>query len=93
MFGNYSYYLWQGHQDQTIIRRFRNTTTKQIETIFDQEIIRHSKSQGSNIKAGMDFYASKKTTLGVVFSGYINPYNSINNNQTDLNNATTILIR
>ena len=87
LFGNYSYYLWQGHQDQTILRRFRDTSTKQIETIFDQNIIRHNKSQGHNIKAGMDFYASKKTTLGVVFSGYLNPYNSINKNQTNLNNS------
>ncbi len=87
LFGNYSYYLWQGHQKQNIIRRFKDTTTKQIETIFDQNITRHNKSQGHNIKAGMDFYASKKTTLGVVFSGYINPYNSINKNETDLNNA------
>jgi outer membrane receptor protein involved in Fe transport len=87
LFGNYSYYLWQGHQKQTIIRRFRDTMTKQIETIFDQNINRHNKSQGHNIKAGMDFYASKKTTLGVVFSGYVNPYNSVNKNETDLNNA------
>lgn len=87
LFGNYSYYLWQGHQDQTILRKFRDTNTKQIETIFDQDIIRKNKSQGHNIKAGMDFYASKKTTLGVVFSGYINPYTSFSKNETDLNNA------
>ena len=87
LFGNYSYSLWQGHQDQTIIRRFRDTTTKQIETIFDQEIIRHYKSQDHNFKAGMDFYATKNTTVGVVFSGYLNPYNSTNLNQTNLNNS------
>ena len=87
LFGNYSYSLWQGHGDQTIIRRFRDTTTKQIETIFDQKIIRHNKSQNHNLKAGLDFYASKKTTLGVVFSGYINPYKSNNNNVTNLNDA------
>jgi outer membrane receptor protein involved in Fe transport len=87
LFGNYSYYLWQGHQDQTILRKFRDTNTKQIETIFDQDITRKNKSQGHNIKAGMDFYASKKTTLGVVFSGYINPYKSFSKNETDLNNS------
>ncbi len=87
LFGNYSYSLWQNHQDQTIIRRFRDSTTKEIETIFDQNIIKHNKSQDHNIKAGMDFYASPKTTLGVVFSGYINPYNSISKNQNDLNNS------
>lgn len=88
LFGNYSYSLWQSHGDQTIIRRFRDSTTKQIETIFDQEILRHDKSQDHNIKAGMDFYVNKKTTLGVVFSGYLNPYSNVNRNQTDLNSAS-----
>ncbi len=87
LFGNYSYSLWQNHQDQEIIRRFRDTSTKQIETIFNQDIIRHNKSQDHNIKVGMDFYASKKTTLGVVFSGYLNPYTSESVNQNNLNNS------
>jgi len=87
LFGNYSYSLWQSHRDQTIIRKFRNGNTKQIETIFDQDIISHRKSDDHNIKAGMDFYASKNTTLGVVFSGYVNPHHNIDNNQTNLNDA------
>ncbi len=87
LFGNYSYSLWQNHQNQTIIRRFKDTTTKEIETIFAQDITRHNKSQDHNFKAGMDFYASQKTTMGVVFSGYVNPYHSTNLNQTNLNNA------
>lgn len=87
LFGNYSYSLWQSHRDQVIIRRFKDTTTKEIETIFDQNIISHPKSQFHNFKAGIDFYASKKTTLGVVFSGYLNPYSDVSKNQTNLNNA------
>lgn len=87
LFGNYSYSLWQGNGNQTIVRKFRDTSTKQVETIFDQSISRYNQSQNHNIKAGLDFYASEKTILGVVFSGYINPYKSSNNNQTDLNNA------
>ena len=87
LFGNYSYYLWHNHQDQTIIRKFRDTNTKQIETIFDQDIIKNNKSQGHNIKAGMDFYASKKTTLGVAFSAELNPFTNISNNETNLNDA------
>jgi len=87
LFGNYTYSLWQSHRDQTIIRRFRDTSTKQLQTIFDQDIISHHRSDYSGLKAGMDFYASPKTTLGVVFSGYLNPYREISNNQTNLNNA------
>jgi hypothetical protein len=87
LFGNYSYSLWQGHRNMVIIRKFRDTATKEIETIFDQDIISHNKSQFHNLKAGLDFYVSEKTTLGIVFSGYLNPYSDLSKNQTNLNNG------
>lgn len=87
LFGNYSYSLWQSHKNQTIIRKFRDQNTKQLETIFDQNITSHNKYPNNNIKAGMDFFATKKTTLGVVFSGNINPGDEENRNRTNLNNA------
>ena len=85
LFGNYSYSLWRGHTNQTINRKFRDTTTKLTEAIFDQKIVRSNRSQNHNIKAGFDFYASKNTTVGAVFSGFINPFDNFNNNHTDLN--------
>ena len=85
LFGNYSYSLWRGHTNQTINRKFRDTTTKTTEAIFDQKIERSNRSQNHNIKAGFDFYASKNTTVGAVFSGFINPFDNFNNNHTDLN--------
>lgn len=87
LFGNYSYSVWQSHRDQTIIRRFKNTSTKQLETIFDQDIISHHRSDDQNVKVGMDFFASPKTTLGVVFSGYVNPFHHLDKNRTNLNDA------
>ncbi|MEO6704393.1 MAG: outer membrane beta-barrel family protein, partial [Ginsengibacter sp.] len=39
-----------------------------------------------NLKLGMDFYANKKTTLGVVVSGYLNSPKETSVNQTNLNN-------
>jgi hypothetical protein len=87
LFGNYSYSLWHSHRNQTIIRKFRDQNTKQLETIFDQNIISDHKYPNNNIKAGMDFFVSKKTTLGVVFSGNINPGDEQNLNRTNLNNA------
>lgn len=87
LFASYSYSLWQSYRDQIIVRRFRDTSTKQIRTIFDQNIISHHRSDYNGMKAGMDFYASPKTTLGVVLSGYVNPYHEISNNQNNLNNG------
>ncbi len=46
---------------------------KAVESIFEQESYRMRISRFFNARVGADFYASKKTTLGLVFSGYLNP--------------------
>ncbi len=96
LFGNYSYSFGQRYQQLHIIRKFRDSGTKEIETIFDQNNIAKNSWQAHNIKAGMDFYANKKTTLGVVFSGYLNPsnYSSINTNHLNdgNNNIDSIVV-
>jgi len=87
LFSNYSYSLWQNKNEMFLNRKFRNGNTKQIETIFDQNTEMKRFSQYHNLKVGMDFYANKKTTIGVVLSGYVNPSDENSNNQTNLNNA------
>ena len=87
LFGNYSYSYWQNEQKMFLNRKFRNTNTKQIETIFDQLTASKRNSEYQNLKLGMDFYADKKTTLGVVMSGYTNPGMEKSNNRTDLNDS------
>lgn len=85
IFGNYSYSLWQRERQTHIVRRFRNGSTKEIETIFDQYSPSTYRSENHNLKVGMDFYASKNTTWGAVFSGFINPSKDKNTNTTYLN--------
>ncbi|MDP4284431.1 MAG: TonB-dependent receptor [Bacteroidota bacterium] len=87
LFSNYSYSLWQNKQEMYILRKFRNANTKEIETIFDQNSSVKNNGQYHNLKLGMDFYANKKTTVGMVFSGYLNPSDNNSNNQTNLNNS------
>ncbi len=87
LFGNYSYSSWKGYEDLYILRNFRNTVTKQLETIFDQQTNMVHASRENNLKIGMDFYATKKTTAGVVFSGFINPSHNSGTNTTLLKNS------
>jgi iron complex outermembrane recepter protein len=87
LFSNYSYSLWQSKNEMHLLRKFRNVQTKNIETIFDQYTKMKRLSQYHNLKIGMDFYANKKTTLGVVISGYVNPSTENNANETYLNNS------
>ena len=86
VFGNYSYSLWQSERDTYIERRFRNSS-HDIETIFNQKSESDYFSQNHSVKAGIDFFANKKTTIGAVFSGYVNPSNRKNFNRTDLMNG------
>ncbi|MDQ6761118.1 MAG: outer membrane beta-barrel family protein, partial [Bacteroidota bacterium] len=72
----------------TLQRKFRNVSTKELETIFDQSSLMNHHSTYQNLKAGMDFYASRKTTLGVVLSGYVNPGGNNGDNTTLLKNAS-----
>lgn len=72
LFGNYSFMIWNGHQDQHIIRKFNKADSKTIETIFDQVNEEKRRRQGQNFKAGIDFFATSRTTVGAVFSGLVN---------------------
>ena len=87
IFGNYGFSYWQSYNDLMIARNFRNLSTKELETIFDQESIMNRHSTYQSLKAGIDFYASKKTTLGVVLSGYVNPNAQTGDNTTFLKDA------
>ncbi len=84
LFGNYSYSKWNGLEDLTIRRNFRNLNTKNLETIFEQFSYMTNSSDNHNVKAGMDFYMNKETTLGVVFSGFVNPSDNSGDNYTYL---------
>ena len=86
MFGNYGYFQRTGFENISINRNFKNSATKEIETIFDQNSFMKGVGNSQNAKVGLDFYADKKTTFGVVFSGYINPRNNSSDNTTLLKN-------
>ena len=58
-----------------------------METIFDQQANMQYSGQWSNLKLGMDFYANKKTTAGIVLSGVINPSRNNGINTSFLENA------
>lgn len=90
LFGNYNYSSWKGYEDLYILRKFRNSVTKNLETIFDQNSFMRYSGQYQNLKIGMDFYANKKTTAGVVFSGFVNPSRHPGVNTTLLKNADNI---
>ncbi|MFX8569883.1 hypothetical protein ABTM09_20555, partial [Acinetobacter baumannii] len=61
-------------QEWHIDRRFIDNSSKQITSFFEQ--MNNSKRTNDNYsaKAGLDYFASKKTTLGLVANGFNNYY-------------------
>lgn len=72
-FSNVSYNRHHKSEELYITRKFREASTKNIKSIFDQDTRMENQSHYSYAKLGLDYYVSKKTTVGLVLNGYINP--------------------
>ncbi len=75
LFANYSYNKSRGRQTLELKRVFPDT-------LFDQASEMLRSYQNHNFKVGADYYASKKTTLGIVLTGFENPGTENNDNIT-----------
>ncbi|HEY1017501.1 MAG TPA: TonB-dependent receptor [Sediminibacterium sp.] len=69
-FANASYFYNEGFGDLTIMRKFRDQQTNSLLSIFDQTAKNARDNKGYSYKAGADYFMNKKTTLGIVVTGY-----------------------
>lgn len=95
VFGNIGRNERIGFQNIAIDRRFIDGGSKQIVSFFEQITDRTTYNHSYNGKIGLDFYATSKTTLGLVFNGFNNKGNgnsigdiNIFNSQHNLVNKT-----
>ncbi len=92
MFSSLDYYHGRRGQELYIKRNFRDAVTKDLSSKFDQTSKMNNANDYYSAKVGMDYYVSKKTTLGVVLNGYTNPSTWQSNTNTfiyDPNNTLT----
>ena len=76
-FLNAGYSHWEGFQQLNINRKYLDTgTLKKVNSIFTQQTDMHFINPELNVKFGMDYYASNKTTIGFVVSGFRNQENN-----------------
>ncbi len=68
LFGNYSYSQPKGFTRFYINRKFFNADHS-LESVFDQTSFIKQPIRSHNGKFGADFYAGKKTVIGVMFNG------------------------
>lgn len=89
LFGNFSHGRYNNFNQLDIYRRYKNEdeTTR---AIFEQVAFNKNTWNNHNAKIGLDYYLTKKTTLGVVTSGFTNP--SVNNgvNKSFLKNPQSV---
>lgn len=91
VFANYSYNYNKRLQVLDLTRNFRNVSGM-IDTSFAQQTDMLAKSHSHYLKTGMDFYASKNTTLGFSLTGNFNPDNFSSVNTTNILDANKTLL-
>ncbi len=67
-----------------IQRNFRDKDTKDLLSSFDQVTKRRNDNNTFNGKIGLDYFAGKNTTFGIVVSGYSSDQNRTNRTSTDI---------
>ncbi|MGZ5191375.1 MAG: TonB-dependent receptor domain-containing protein, partial [Flavisolibacter sp.] len=70
-----------------IQRNLFNPNTNDLENYFDQKADMINEGNSFNAKVGLDFFATKKTTLGIVLNGMTSPSASNNINTTYISNS------
>lgn len=90
MFGNLNYGTGNGYSDLDINRQFLNADGSVMSNFLQKDFIRRE-SQSYNAKISMDYYVSDKTTVGIGFSGVINPFNKPTLNTSRFLDAHNVL--
>ncbi|MEP6466032.1 MAG: TonB-dependent receptor [Parafilimonas sp.] len=90
VFANYSYSYGKRFHTLDLTRNFSDSSGA-LNSKFVQQTDMTSKYHSHYFKTGLDFYASKKTTVGFSVNGNFNPGGQSNNNITDIYDADNIL--
>jgi outer membrane receptor protein involved in Fe transport len=79
-FSSGGYTFWQSDSKQYLNRKFRNSTST---SEFDQNGWQKNTSKSYNLRVGMDYAASAKTTIGFTVNGMSNRVKGINRSNGD----------
>ncbi|HEY0678272.1 MAG TPA: outer membrane beta-barrel family protein [Chitinophagaceae bacterium] len=87
LFSTYSFGRNNNFQQLDIYRRYKNADNS-TNAVFEQRSYNFRRNMNNNLKLGMDYYLNKKTTFGIVLSGFYNPSSSIGDNTSYLKNPS-----
>ncbi len=83
-FTNLGHNYGESFGNLAIKRNFRDKDTKGLLSSFDQETRRRNNNNTFNGKVGLDYFAGKNTTLGIVVTGFTSDQNRTNRTSTDI---------
>jgi outer membrane receptor protein involved in Fe transport len=84
LFGGYNAGTYQGYNKLTIGRKFYESDHKTIAGSGDQVSNRHQKGNYQSVKAGMDYYFSKKDVAGIVVNSNFGEHNQSENSNSNV---------
>ena len=88
LFTNLSHNYRKGFETLTIQRNLLGNNSNQLENYFDQRGDKIASGNAYSAKIGIDYFATKKTTFGVVLNRMSSPRSVINKNRTDILTAS-----
>lgn len=91
LFANYGFDNTTNYQQLEIHRNYWNPAHTETVAIFDQLSYQRRKFTNHNLKLGMDYFLSKSSTVGFVFSGFSNARTAVGNNTSWLKNPQGVL--
>jgi outer membrane receptor protein involved in Fe transport len=89
-FMNYSFNKRYDFQELSIHRTYLHPD-KTIDALFDQVALLPRSYSSNNLKFGLDYFVDKKTTIGFVASGFINPEHQLNYNTSYLKDSANAI--
>lgn len=92
IFSNLSHSYRENYQNLDIQRYFKDKSTKELLSYFDQQARMKMSNSSHYAKIGADYFASPKTTLGFSISGFYNPERFKNKNTTDITDKYGMLV-
>jgi outer membrane receptor protein involved in Fe transport len=71
VFANYGYSYWEGFTEFDLVKKFRANEKSNFFRYSNQNTYGRFSGRPHNFKAGVDYFSSKSTTLGVVVNGLV----------------------
>jgi outer membrane receptor protein involved in Fe transport len=88
LFGNYGFAYWEGFEDLNIDRFSRLNRATDFDRYVEQHSFGRYSGRPQDFKAGVDFFASKKTTIGFLLTGDIRNDKFTSNSRADIFDST-----